>query len=87
MNRSLSPTDRLTAVYETTTSQLPDSGEAEGLLRLVEELETIYRENSNLADQLCEGVRLHEAVSTVELAAWTMLVSTIYNLDVTKTRS
>ena len=54
---------------------------------MVEDLETIYRDNSNLADQLCEGVQLHEGVSTAELAAWTMLVSTIYNLDITKTRS
>ena len=42
--------------------------------------------NSNLADELCKGVELHEHVSAAELAAWTMLVSTIYNLDITKTR-
>ncbi len=46
----------------------------------------IYRDNPSLADQLCEGVQLHEGVSAAELAAWTMLVSTIYNLDITKTR-
>jgi hypothetical protein len=49
-------------------------------------LETIYRDDSSLADKLCEGVQLHEGVSTVELAAWTILVSTIYNLDIAKTR-
>ncbi len=53
---------------------------------MLEDLLAIYRDDSSLADQLCEGVPLHEGVSTVELAAWTMLVSTIYNLDITKTR-
>ena len=55
-----------------------------GFLKLVEDLETIYRDNPNLADQLCEGVQLPQGVSTSELAAWTMLVSTIYNLDITR---
>ncbi|MFV2070206.1 MAG: DUF1553 domain-containing protein, partial [Pirellulales bacterium] len=85
-DRLLSPADRLAVVYETITSKLPDASESEGFRKMVEDLESIYRDNSNLADQLCEGVKLHEGVSTVELAAWTMLVSTIYNLDITKTR-
>jgi hypothetical protein len=82
----LSPPDRLAVVYETITSQLPDAGETEALLKLVQDLESAYRDNSTLADQLCEGVELQQGVSTSELAAWTMLVSTIYNLDITKTR-
>jgi hypothetical protein len=85
-DRSLSPADRLAAVYETITSRLPDAGETEILLKLAEDLETIYRENPTLADQLCHGVPLREGLSTAELAAWTMLVSTVYNLDITKTR-
>jgi len=85
-DRSLSLADRLAAVYETITSKLPDAGETEAFLKLAKDLETMYRENSTLADQLCEGVQLHQGVSTVELAAWTMLLSTIYNLDITKTR-
>jgi hypothetical protein len=85
-DRSLGPADRLAVVYETITSELPDASEAETFLKLVEDLESLYRDNSNLADQLCQGVQLHEGVSTTELAAWTMLVSTVYNLDITKTR-
>jgi hypothetical protein len=83
---ALSPADRLAVVYETITSKLPNAGETEVFLKTVEDLKTIYRENASLADQLCAGVQLHEGVSTVELAAWTMLVNTIYNLDITKTR-
>jgi len=85
-DRSLSPADRLSAVCETITSRLPDADETETFLKMVEDLGTIYRENSDLANQLCEGVQLHEGVSSADLAAWTMLVSTIYNLDITKTR-
>jgi hypothetical protein len=85
-DRSLSPADRLALVYETVTSKLPDAGETEALLKIVEDLETVYRDNPKLADQLCEGAPLQKGVSTSELAAWTMLVSTIYNLDITKTR-
>ena len=85
-DRSLKPADRLTVVYETITSKLPDEEETEAFLKMVEDIEAIYTSNSALADQLCESVQLHEGVSTVELAAWTLLVSTIYNLDITKTR-
>ena len=86
-DRSLSPADRLAAVYETITSRLPDADETETFLKMVEDLGTIYRDNSSLADQLCEGFQLHDGVSPADLAAWTMLVSTIYNLDITKTRN
>jgi hypothetical protein len=85
-DRGLSPRDRLAILYETITSKLPDSAESEALLKMVAELETMYRDKSNLAEQLCEGVFLHPGVSASELAAWTMLVSSLYNLDITKTR-
>ena len=85
-DRSKSPADRLTVLYETITSQLPDAGETEDFLQMAEDLETMYRDNANLADHLCEGVPLQTGISNSELAAWTMLVSTIYNLDITKTR-
>jgi hypothetical protein len=85
-DRSLNPTDRLALLYETITSKLPDADEIETSLKLVEDLEAIYGDNADLTEQLCQGVQLQEGVSAVELAAWTMLVSTIYNLDITKTR-
>jgi hypothetical protein len=83
---SLSPEDRLTAVYETITSKLPDLNETRVFLKLAQDLEATYRENADLASDLCEGVPLEADASPAELAAWTMLVSTIYNLDITKTR-
>ena len=43
-------------------------------------------EHRELADELCEGVTLEDGPSSAELAAWTVLASTIYNLDITRTR-
>jgi len=83
---SLSPAERVAVIYETITSKLPDAAATGRFLKMVADLEAIYGDNSNLADELCQGVELHEHVATAELAAWTMLVSTIYNLDITKTR-
>ena len=60
--------------------------DAETLLRMKDDLETRYRDHPALAEELCEGLRSDDGISSAELAAWTVLVSTIYNLDSTKTR-
>jgi len=86
-DRSRNGAERLAVLYETITTKRPDGDETKIFLQMVEDLETMYRERSNLADELCEGVPLAQGVSTSELAAWTMLVSTIFNLDITKTRN
>ena len=86
-DRSLEPKDRLAVLYETITSRLPDAGESEAFLKMVDDLETIYRDDQKLAEQLCNGENLKEGLTTTELAAWTMLVSTLYNLDITRTRN
>ncbi len=85
-DRSLSEADRLAVLYETITSKLPDADETELFLKMLDELEAMYGDNSKLAEDLCKGVSLPKDVSKPELAAWTMLTSTIYNLDITKTR-
>lgn len=85
-DRSLNAADQLGVVYETITSKCLDATEADAFLKLVAELKEMYDDNPNLADELCDGVQLHEEVSKSELAAWTMLASSIYNLDITKTR-
>jgi len=78
--------DRLRVLYETITSKIPDAAESEVLLSSVRDLQAIYERNPALAEQLCQGAALAEGCSTAELAAWTMLASTIYSLDITKTR-
>ena len=39
-----------------------------------------------LAEEICRGVALNEAEEKARLAAWTVRVNAIYNLDITKTR-
>ncbi len=82
---TLSPTGRLESIYETITSRLPDAVERATLLRSLRDLEAMYSANTALAEQLCEG-KIKDKKSAPELAAWTVLVSTVYNLDITKTR-
>jgi multidrug efflux pump subunit AcrA (membrane-fusion protein) len=82
-----SDADRLDAIYETITARLPDDAERNMLLKLVGDLQQTYASSAALADELCAGAELPPHVSAPEMAAWTMLVSTIYNLDITKTRS
>ena len=77
----------LAAVYETITGQLPAAGESDEWLQLVADLTTIYQSNPELAEQLCDDVQLQSGIEAPELAAWTMLVSALFNLDITKTRS
>ena len=84
--RGLHPADPLAEVYETITSHLPDPKERALLELLVKDFEKSYLENPGLAEELCAGVTLSTAGERATLAAWTVLVNTLYNMDITKTR-
>ena len=77
---------RLAFVYETITSHLPDDRERELLLGALAGLRQDYARQPSLAEHACRGVALPDGVGAGELAAWTAVVSAIYNLDVTRTR-
>ncbi|MEC8651818.1 MAG: DUF1549 and DUF1553 domain-containing protein [Planctomycetota bacterium] len=77
---------RLAFVYETITSHLPDPREQELLLGSLKALRAEYAARPALAAQSCRGAALPDGVEAVELAAWAMLASAVYNLDVTRTR-
>jgi hypothetical protein len=79
------PEERLSVLYETVTSQIPDATETAVLEKTLNDLKALYREVPELSSQLTEGASL-EGTSPEELAAWTVLVNTLYNLDITKTR-
>ncbi|MEZ6059880.1 MAG: DUF1553 domain-containing protein [Planctomycetaceae bacterium] len=83
---SASDEEQLNLIYETITSKLPGANQSQRLLKMVADLEDIYADHPELADQLCDGVELSDDLSKARLSAWTMLVSSIYNLDITKTR-
>jgi hypothetical protein len=85
-NTKLADHERIDFAYETVTSKLPDDAERKTLLKLLKDLEAHYQANEALAEKLCEGLTLPDAASKVRLSAWTVLVNTLYNLDITKTR-
>ena len=84
--RGLRPGDTLAEAYEIVTSHLPDPGELALLELLLKDLKKNYLENPKLAEELCTGVTLGTAGERATLAAWTVLVNTLYNMDITKTR-
>jgi hypothetical protein len=84
--KDASRVQRLEFAYETVTSKLPDKKEQSILLNLVQNLQKSYLERPALADELCSGLNLTDAKKKAQLAAWTVLVNALYNLDITKTR-
>tara|TARA_Y100000588_G_scaffold322880_1_gene355190 strand:- start:269 stop:2626 length:2358 start_codon:yes stop_codon:yes gene_type:complete len=77
---------RLAFVYETVTSKIPDEKEEEILFDLVRNLQKNYLDQPALADAICQGLNVGVAEKKTQLAAWTVLVNALYNLDITKTR-
>jgi hypothetical protein len=77
---------RLSVIYETITSQLPDKKETQILLELVRDLKKKYEESPQAAQDLCGDIKFQQAEKYSELAAWTVLINSLYNLDITKTR-
>jgi len=77
---------RIEVLYETVTSKLPDADEIDAFSALISDLDKYYTDKPELADALCEGLDVNGPVEKARLAAWTLFVSTLYNLDITKTR-
>ena len=79
---------QLALAYEMITSQEPSAVEMNQLESALDEFRTLYSQDNRSAAQLTEPFLNAETNSEarVELAAWTMLVHSLFNLDVTKTR-
>lgn len=82
----ISDQKKLELIYETITSKLPDSNELGILGDLMIDLANYYDKHPQLADQLCQGLDIKDPKLKLELSMWTMAVSSIYNLDIVKTR-
>jgi len=78
--------DRVDVLYETMTARLPGADTRAALVRAAADLEALYRDETELAGELCADAELGDAIEAAELAAWTMVVSAIQNLDITRTR-
>ena len=82
---SMPAKERLDAVFETITGRIPSDTVRTVLLDAWADTRALYRETPADALALC-GDDAGSAADTIELAAWTLTVSTIYNLDITRTK-
>ena len=78
--------ETLELIYETITSRVPDAPERATLMSALSELEAMYRSKAELATRLCADAKLPSGIDAAQLAAWTVLTSSIFNLDITKNR-
>ncbi|MFK7910944.1 MAG: PSD1 and planctomycete cytochrome C domain-containing protein [Akkermansiaceae bacterium] len=85
-NQKITDEQKIDHIYETVTSKVLDESERATYLKLLDDLQATYTKDSKLAEQLCEGLELPDAETRVRVAAWSVLVNTLYNLDITKTR-
>lgn len=77
---------RLEVIYETITSQPLTPQIQQSLLTLASDLRAMYAQSPELAEELCAGAAPTQEIALEELAAWTMVASAVYNLDISKTR-
>lgn len=77
---------RIEFIWETVTGRLPDESERETLRSLVADLTDQYREDLDLCDSVCGDSSYTPEAARPELAAWTVVGNTLYNLDIVKTR-
>lgn len=77
---------RLQESYETLTAALPDAAVMSSLERGLEALRSAYRDDVALAQEMTADVQNINDEQRVELAAWTMLMNSLFNLDQVKTR-
>jgi hypothetical protein len=83
--------ERIRIAFESVTSQLPDQDELEQLSRGLESFRAVYRDDVDAAkaisaDLTFENDAQRNDAQRIELAAFTMLINTLFNLDTTKTR-
>ena len=76
---------RLSEAYEAITSHLPDPAEMSSLLGGLDALRQTYHKDLASANAMTSDMRIDDQ-QRVELAAYTMLVNSLLNLDIAKTR-
>lgn len=78
-----SPQERLTFAFETATARLPSPRETETLLEALRTFETKFQADPEIARKLIAvGETPPDAsLDTLQLAAWTMLMNVLLNLD------
>ena len=85
-NPTSSERQRITHAFETMTSQIPDEEELAAISMGLATLKTVYEKDRAALQQLTSNWELLDDHQRVELAAYTIMVNTLLNLDITKTR-
>lgn len=86
VNDHTAPRMRVERAYEAITSQLPDDDELGWMLENVSALHENYKDNPAAANELTQDIEELTTVQRAEIAAYTLLVNALFNLDATKTR-
>ena len=85
-NADLSDEQRLSIAYETVTSQLPDASEMARLRRALDAFRKVYRADDASLEAITADLGDVTDADRMEIAAYTMLTNSLFNLDVAKTR-
>jgi hypothetical protein len=75
---------RITFAWESVTGKLPDEGEIAVIEKLLVDLKETYSNQPELANQIDPVLKGEK--SKADLAAWTVVANTLFNLDITKNR-
>ena len=84
--KGMSEKARLSFAYESVTSQLPDATELMSLRKGLDGLRATYQENVESAKAMTADIQQAGDAERIEIAVYTMLMNSLFNLDVTKTR-
>ncbi|MBX3421134.1 MAG: PSD1 domain-containing protein [Pirellulaceae bacterium] len=77
---------RLCVAFESVTSHLPSVDVQADLLSGLESFRALYRDNVEAAQMMTADLSPTSDAQRIELAAFTMIVNSLFNLDATKTR-
>lgn len=80
------PAKQIEFMWETVTAKLPDQQEQKVVSSLLQDLRSRYKDSPELAEDICSGLEISSGDDKVELAAWTVVGNSLYNLDITRTK-
>src|SRR5262245_5890274 len=85
--RDQSDDQRLRVAYESITSRLPDAAELADLRTGLDSFRSVYMDDAAAAQALASNLTQQASdAQRIELAAYTMVINSLFNLDVAKTR-
>lgn len=81
-----SDAERLSIAFETVTAHLPSIEEQAELQRGLEALRSVYQQDLDAALEMTNDLKSATQAQRIELAAYAMVINSLFNLDATKTR-